>query len=433
MQNPFSQKAYEALMDEMSAKFQTFGAVGREAYHPGLEAMSSYCESLGNPQNKYPCIHVAGTNGKGSTCNMTAAVLASGGKKVGLYTSPHILDFRERMRIVTKDGARLIPQLDVWNFLNANMERMFRQQLSYFEVTTVMAFDFFAREGVDIAVIECGLGGRLDATNIITPKLSIITNIGYDHMDILGNTLPLIAREKAGIIKPGIPVVIGESSPETDPVFDSVAREAGSPLHYADKSACEQVMGGKDEGGTVEGGNVEGTYDLKGSYQKINRRTVACALRVLGIPYDGKVIANAAHICDFHGRWEKVCDNPYTIADIGHNAHGLRYNFTQLENLISSGRFTDLVMVYGSVSDKDVDAVLRILPSEAFVFFTSAANKRAMAAGELMKRSGHCNGMAIPKVKDAVAAAFTKCSNLERPLLYIGGSTYVVSEALTIL
>lgn len=415
------------MLAELFVRFPSFGAKGPEAYKPGLDRVKTILGRMDDPQTRYRCIHVAGTNGKGSTCNMLAAHLAGSGLKVGLYTSPHILDFRERMRTVQCSGGEcsvtLIPRREVWNFIQEYSSDINALELSFFEITTVMAFRWFASEEVDVAVVETGLGGRLDATNVITPYLSVITNIGYDHVDLLGPTLGDIAGEKAGIIKPGIPVVVGESSPDTDEVFRRRAEESGSALFFADRY---------EFGDTVSGAMTRAleVMDLKGIYQEKNLRTVCCALEITGMTPDFDAICAAASICDFHGRWEKLSDSPFTICDIGHNEHGLKYNFRQLDSLLDSGRYSDLVMVYGSVRDKDVDAVLMILPPRAYIYFTAAANHRAMPSDELYARAARKDSESVPDVRDAVRAALERCSSLARPLLYIGGSTYVVSEAL---
>lgn len=553
-QKQYSDTAYEELLAEISAGAPSFASVGAAAYKPGLERMQQMCALMGDPQRDFPSVHVAGTNGKGSTSNMLAAVLASRGMTVGLYTSPHILDFRERMRVVRAPGlsadgpvaeVELIPRRSVWDFMQKYGDDVRRLGLSYFEITTAMALRWFADMGVDAAVIETGLGGRLDATNVVMPVLSVITNIGYDHMDILGSTLAEIAGEKAGIIKPGVPVVVGERGEESDAVFEAVAERCGSQLYFAEDTACGGAceIGSRESGDGASGegacgGDVRGNgacevgagkmmgcccgggidpaellpkMDLRGDYQTKNLTTVLCALGVLGIDTgDGTryALENAARICDFHARWETVRENPRTICDIGHNAHGLRYNFAQLEAMVGAsavenevvvgarvgdsvgtngqnrgkgtagcddapGRYTDLVMVYGSVADKDVDAVLRMLPSCAYIYFTAADNHRAMPAAELAARyealrdagvgdvagcecdpatrveaAPDCKcGAAtsapaaryevVPRVADAVTAALDRCETLQRanrrPLLYIGGSTYVISEALPVV
>lgn len=512
-QKQYSDTAYEELLAEIAAGAPSFASVGAAAYKPGLERMQQMCALMGDPQREFPSVHVAGTNGKGSTSNMLAAVLASRGMTVGLYTSPHILDFRERMRVVRAPGlsadgpvpdVELIPRRSVWDFMQRYGDDVRRLGLSYFEITTAMAFRWFADMGVDAAVIETGLGGRLDATNVVVPVLSVITNIGYDHMDILGSTLAEIAGEKAGIIKPGVPVVVGERGVDSDAVFEAVAERCGSELYFAEDAACwgraceignHEVGAGKVTGCCCGGGidpvELLPKMDLRGDYQAKNLTTVLCALGVLGIDTgDGTryALENAARICDFHARWETVRENPRTICDIGHNAHGLRYNFAQLEAMVEApavengtaagcddapGRYTDMVMVYGSVADKDVDAVLRILPSCAYIYFTAADNHRAMPAAELAARYEALRGAdveaapvcerepmtpveavpdckcgaatpapaaryeVVPRVTDAVTAALDRCEVLQRanrrPLLYIGGSTYVISEALPVV
>lgn len=424
----YSDSAYEGIITQLFNRFPSFQKQGATAYKPGLEHSFEICRRMGDPQKAYPCIHVAGTNGKGSTCNMLAAQFAARGLRVGLYTSPHILDFRERMRVISADGVSLISRQQVWDMIQRFDADFTDLDLSFFEITTALAFRFFADEKVDIAIIETGLGGRLDATNVITPILSVITNIGFDHTDLLGDTLPLIAAEKAGIIKPGVPVVIGESNPETDPVFTGIAASNNAPITFADMASCSE-------------GPVLARMDLKGDYQQKNLRTVMAAMAVLGLETDWQAIENAARICDFHGRWEVLAAEPYTICDIGHNQHGLKYNFAQLEKLLEAGEYSDLVMVYGSVSDKDVDAVLGILPAKARIFFTAADNHRAMPAPQLeqraqavfKKRGEHLNCCVCEKVPSAVEAALQFCSTLAKPLLYIGGSTYVVSEAVEFL
>lgn len=498
----FSDAAYEEMLAEIAAGAPSFASVGAEAYKPGLERMQQMCALMGEPQREFPSVHVAGTNGKGSTSNMLAAVLASRGMTVGLYTSPHILDFRERMRVVRAPGlsaegpvpeVELIPRHSVWDFMQRYGDDVRRLGLSYFEITTAMAFRWFADMGVDAAVIETGLGGRLDATNVLQPVLSVITNIGYDHTDILGSTLAEIAGEKAGIIKAGVPVVIGERGEETDAVFESVAARCGSQLYFAEEArlcgmGCKvaslrreneirsarppqpisdadsatdcKVSSSRRENEirsthpqqSVDADAILAKMDLRGDYQRKNLTTVLCALDVMGVEADVYALENAARICDFHARWETVRENPHTICDIGHNAHGLRYNFAQLEAMVGDNGYTDLVMVYGSVSDKDVDAVLRMLPSCAYIYFTAADNHRAMPAAELAARydtlhSGcECGPVTpapaaryevVPRVTDAVTAALDRCEILQkanrRPLLYIGGSTYVISEALPVV
>jgi dihydrofolate synthase/folylpolyglutamate synthase len=332
--------------------------------------------------------------------------------------------------------------------------------MSFFEITTLMALNWFADQEVDVVVLETGLGGRLDSTNIVTPVLSVITNIGLDHCDMLGGTLPEIAFEKAGIIKPKVPVVIGESHPETDPVFERKVLYTNLPetvfmgnrsmimslLTFADK--VEPTMWDEHE-------DLLSAMDLKGEYQRKNLRTVMAALDVYrGIaPHDlpewdciRKAIADTAARTGFGGRWQKISDDPMTICDIGHNEHGLRYNFAQLESMKAEGECTELIVVYGSVADKDVDSVIHLMPEDAVYVFTQAQGKRALAAESIRDRyDAFCkeNGRS-PKgiyssgtVVDAVSLAYRLAETVKeaggRPLVYVGGSTYVVSEAVAML
>ena len=426
-------------MNSFFSDFKSFQTSGSDAYKPGLDRMLTLDREAGCPHRRYRCIHVAGTNGKGSVSNMIAACLAASGLKVGLYTSPHILDLRERARIRDASGLRLIPEEAVQAWAERWGDRARELPLSFFEVTTSMAFSWFADEGVDVAVIECGLGGRLDSTNIISPELSVITNIGYDHCDILGDTLAQIASEKAGIIKSGVPVVIGECLPETRPVFEAAAAAAGAPLHLAELE-CPPLWERHAE--------LLEAMDLGGNYQRANLRTVLCALSVLGVEPSVDALIHTASLMEFHGRWERLLSDPELICDIGHNAHGLRWNFARLTELTEGGR--PLVMVYGSVADKDVDAVLRLMPRAAMIYFTNAEGSRALPAGECCRRYEDCCAAAglracerrvVPSVADALSAALEYARSLEnagtpseaRPLIYVGGSTYVVAEAIAAL
>lgn len=431
MTEKYSDKAYDDLINKLFSRFQSFQSAGKSAYKPGLERMELLDSLLGHPHKQYRTIHIAGTNGKGSVSNMLASCLSAQGLKVGLYTSPHIEDFRERARI--KDGAQpveLVSKEYVWDFLQQWFPTFENLELSFFEITTALAFSWFASKGVDIAVVECGLGGRLDSTNIITPELSVITNIGLDHCDILGHTLPEIAFEKAGIIKPKVPCVVGESSPETDPIFRQKS-------HYTN-------MPGSDEGllifadayqprGWSSHEEILRNMDLQGIYQSHNLRTVLAAAEKLNIEPPLEAIEHTAERMDFHGRWERLRTRPTVIADIGHNEHGLKYNFAQLNSLLDEGKYSSLIMVYGSVGDKDVDAVLRIIPPRAKVIFTAANNHRALPAEQIKLRYealGLHYGETFVREKVAEACALALSLADEGALVYIGGSTYVVAEAI---
>lgn len=442
-----------------------------DAYKPGLDNMVRFLEVLGNPHKEFRCVHVAGTNGKGSVCNMLASAFAATGCKTGLYTSPHILDFRERMRIVYEvrgDNPKaenkgpwpsgyspdkpiwyLVPKEYVFQFLKQWAGTFDRLRLSFFEITTGMAFKWFADEGVDVAVIEVGLGGRLDSTNVITPELSIITSIGLDHCDLLGDSLEKIAYEKAGIIKPGVPVVIGEYRPETAPVFRQVASERKSPIFFAEESGLRTVYP-KAETSQIR-------LDLQGEYQRANLRTVLTALGVLGMPgragHDEgpslpaatgnltaavrEAIAHTAARTGFGGRWEHLSEDPLVICDIGHNAHALSHNFPQLEGMMESGVYDCLIIVYAVMADKDLDAILPLMPRCAHYIFTTPKGKRALPAAKIQEKYDDYGlrtvypkaAVAIDDVQEAVREALKTASAYKKPIIYIGGSTFAVAEA----
>lgn len=438
---------YDSLVESIFRRFpsvqtSTFG----DAYKPGLEHIEAFCALLGEPQKSFRTIHVAGTNGKGSVANMLASVLSASGFKTGLYTSPHILDFRERMRMAGPDSvASLISEEYVYDFLTKWSDTFDRLELSFFEITTGLAFKWFADQKLDFAVIEVGLGGRLDSTNVITPELSIVTSIGLDHCDLLGDTLEKIAFEKAGIFKRGVPVVIGETLPETEPVFRSrfaeVNREDSPELVFADK-AVPSMWYMKDE--------ILKSMDLRGEYQEKNLRTVLAAVDVLRNVISSaslkdnslvaKAIADTARRMDFHGRWERLFTNPDVICDIGHNAAALKYNFAQLEKNLADGTYTSLIMVYGVMADKDFDSIMPLFPENATWIFTTPDTRRAEPASEILAGySAFCEktGRSISRlyvndsVRDAVAMALKTASAYGgNPLVYIGGSTFVVSEAV---
>ena len=396
----------------------SFQRVGVSGYHPGLESMTDFARFLGDPHKLLRTIHIAGTNGKGSVAHMLASALAFRypGSRVGLYTSPHLVDFRERIRVVSSgkgpDGHhyREIGQEDVVDFMSRCRRFIEERKPSFFEITTAMAFDFFARERVDIAVIETGLGGRLDSTNIIEPELSIITSIGLDHKDILGDTVEKIAREKAGIIKPGVPVVIGDLPPEAEAVAVETASSCGSRL-YRSGELC-----GED----ADPRSIASRADLRSSCQVRNIRTVMTAL-----------------VSGLRGRWERLSQNPEVICDIGHNVQALSETMPQLE-AEAAGRH--IIMVYGMAGDKDVEAVRGLLPLEARYIFTQAQGSRAMPAGQLRElvdasrrergkaEAGAVDSVAVESVEEAVDMAMREAGSSD--LVFIGGSSYVVAEAM---
>ena len=455
MSDIFSEEKYDDMIMRLFNRFPSFQKVGAGAYKPGIANMEFADQLMGHPHRNYRIVHVAGTNGKGSVSNMLASCLAASGLKVGLYTSPHIVDFRERMRVIEDDAFYLISKEDVWSFVQQWKDTFDHLDLSFFEITTLMALDWFAARKVDIVVLETGLGGRLDSTNIVSPILSIITNIGLDHCDMLGGTLPEIAFEKAGIIKPKVPVVVGESHPETDAVFERkvLYTNLPEPDFMGNRNAIMSLLTFADK---VEPSlwayheDVLQRMDLQGEYQRKNLRTVMAALDVLSCngPALPDALVRTAARTGFRGRWEKLSDDPYVICDIGHNEHGLRHNFHQLRRMKEDGECSHLIIVYGSVADKDVDSVMHLMPSDAVYIFTQASSKRALDAESVkMKYLKHCRESscpaaevhAVPVVSEAVSMALSMASDImssdpgARPLIYIGGSTYVVAEAVAIL
>lgn len=460
MDNFFTEEAYESMIGELFCRFPSFQKVGAGAYKPGIANMEFADQMMGHPHRKYRIIHVAGTNGKGSVSNMLASVLSASGVKTGLYTSPHILDFRERMRVVKDGSYELVSREYVWNFIHWWKDTFDHLDMSFFEITTLMALNWFADQEVDVVVLETGLGGRLDSTNIVDPVLSVITNIGLDHCDMLGGTLPEIAFEKAGIIKPKVPVVIGESHPETDSVFERkvLYTNLSEPVFMGNRNMIMSLLTFADKvvpSMWDEHEDLLSAMDLKGEYQRKNLRTVMAALDVYrGIAakdlpdraYAREAISHTAARTGFGGRWQKVSDEPVTICDIGHNEHGLRYNFAQLERMKAEGECTELIIVYGSVADKDVDSVIHLMPEDAVYVFTQAQGKRALAAESICdrydafcKENGrspkgiYCSGTVVDAVSLAYRLAETVKEAGGRPLVYVGGSTYVVSEAVAML
>lgn len=422
----FTRKAYQEKLEALFVRFPSVQNTGfNEAYKPGLQHMYDFDGLLGKPSEKFRSIHVAGTNGKGSVSNMIASALAAKGLRVGLYTSPHIIDFRERMRII--DGrnaackAELVSEAEVWDFICSHEKDFDALDLSFFEITTGMAFDWFAAKEVDFAVIEAGLGGRLDSTNILIPELSIVTSIGLDHCAMLGDTVEAIAGEKAGIFKCGVPALAGAAEPSVAEVFKTKASEVGGRLIFADDSPIPSTE----------------MLDLQGEYQGENLRTALRALEILGYSADGVILDAIAHTAarmDFHGRWEKLYSRPDVICDIGHNPPALKKNFAQLQRLIDSGR--RLIIVYGIMKDKDLSGILPLMPREAHYILVSPGTARAMSADELYQRCleglpedrlENCGGVA-----DGIARAMDiSKKDPENTVIYIGGSTFVVSEAVT--
>ena len=425
---------YETILQEIFLRFPSVQNVPfNQAYKPGLEGMLAFDQALGCPSKALKCIHIAGTNGKGSVANMLASALFACGYRTGLYTSPHIEDFRERARI----NGEMIPKEYVFGFLKQWKPYFEEHSLSFFEITTGLALKWFADEAVDVAVIEVGLGGRLDSTNIITPLLSVVTTIGLDHCSLLGNSLAEIAAEKAGIFKPGVPALVGEATPETLPVFEAHAQ---GPLFIADKnhlpSRTKSFSPEKRSKNFCPTPEIDvfcllQRMDLQAAVQRKNLKTVLSAVELLKNDFPKleeteKVeygIANTAKLMHFHGRWERLREKPLVIADIGHNAQALESNFRQLEASCSEPP----VIVYGIMADKDLDAIIPLMPRRASWIFTTPSTKRALPAAEIAKRAGMPDVRVIDKVADAVKEALRLAG--ETRTIYIGGSTFVVSEA----
>jgi dihydrofolate synthase/folylpolyglutamate synthase len=407
-----------------------FQQVGGAAYKEGLATTVAFDDHLGNPHRKFRTIHVAGTNGKGSTSHTIAAILQESGYKVGLYTSPHLIDFRERIRVNGTPASKEY----VVGFVEKHREFFEPLSPSFFELTTAMAFNYFAEQNVDVAVIEVGLGGRLDCTNIITPELCIITNISPDHTQFLGNTLEEIAAEKAGIIKHGIPAVIGETTPATKAVFESKAHECGAPLIFAEEKKEILAAEPTDSGyryTTAGYGTIEG--ELGGYCQEKNANTILTAtgeLKRNGFTItDDAVRKGFTDVCSLTGlmgRWQKIHENPRIVCDAGHNIGGIKYIAGQL----SAQKCDTLRIVFGMVSDKDISAVLAAMPRNASYYFTQASIKRAMPADELKAKAEEygLQGKCYPSVTQALDAA--KGESTPSDFIFVGGSCFIVADLL---
>lgn len=423
---------YQDTLKYLYESAPMFQQVGSQAYKEGLENTQALDEHFGHPHTQYRTIHIAGTNGKGSCSHTLAAILQEAGYKVGLYTSPHLVDFRERIRI----NGTPISEEYVIDFVDKH--RSFFEPLhpSFFELTTAMAFRYFADEQIEVAIIEVGLGGRLDCTNIITPDLSIVTNISLDHMQFLGNTLAQIASEKAGIIKSGVPVVIGETTPETKPVFLQKAQEVNAPIVFAEEE--QRVEGSRpgDNGiGIVyqnkEYPNLEG--ELGGNYQIKNTNTLLSALaqlKKLHYRIDEQAVrkgfASVTQRTGLMGRWQKLQDAPTLICDTGHNVAGISYIVGQLQQQ----SYRHLHFVIGMVNDKDVRGVLKLLPKEATYYFTKASVQRALPETDLqlLAQEAGLKGDVYPTVETAVQAALKK--SLPEDFIFVGGSSFIVADLL---
>jgi dihydrofolate synthase/folylpolyglutamate synthase len=425
---------YAETVDYLFTRLPMYSRIGVAAYRHDLDNTWQLTEFVGNPQRRFRSVHIAGTNGKGSTSHMLAAIFQQAGYKTGLYTSPHLKDFRERIRI----NGEFITETAVVDFVERVRPLSETMDPSFFELTVVMAFDYFAQQQVDIAIVEVGLGGRLDSTNIITPELSVITNIGYDHMNLLGDTLAKIAFEKAGIIKPGVPVVVGESHPETAPIFEQRAHEEGAPIRFADKQRYisdwdyqrHHLVAGV---ATSPIGDDKQFYtlDLAGIYQTKNLLTVLEAVHALknkgwsiGHQHVERALKQVKKLTGLHGRWEIIHENPDIVLDVAHNEDGIR----QLLQQIEVTDHEELHIVLGMVNDKEISRVLALLPAQAHYYFTRAQIPRALPQHELAAQAGAAGlkGLPYPTVPEALAAA----KNHARPkdLVVVCGSVFVVAE-----
>ncbi len=426
---------YTETTNWMFKKVPMYQRIGASAYKPGLESTLQFFALLNNPQNAIRTIHIAGTNGKGSVSHSLASVFQTAGYKTGLYTSPHLRDFRERIRI----NGEMIPEDKVVQFTENQREPIEKMQLSFFELATGMAFDYFRNEKVDIAIIEVGMGGRLDSTNVITPELSIITNISLDHVQFLGNTLPQIASEKAGIIKPYIPVVIGETQNETHDVFTTKAKETQSEIFFADQMIdCRRIHTKdidyqsfdiwKDNNLLFE--NLH--FPLLGLYQKKNLSTIICAIELLrdkfNLTNENILSGLEGVIRNTHllGRWQILAHSPLVIADTGHNVGGIKETVAQLREMT----FNKLHFVVGMVNDKDISGVLSLLPSNAEYYFCKADIPRGLAAEELQKKAFEfgLRGQTYESVRQAYKSAINNA--YPNDLVFIGGSNFTVAEVI---
>lgn len=422
---------YQETIEYLFNSTPVFEKVGAKAYKPGLQTTETLDKHFGHPHRQFKSIHVAGTNGKGSCSHTLAAILQSEGYKVGLFTSPHLVDFRERIRV----NGECISEQYIIDFVEK--ERRFFEPLhpSFFELTTALAFKYFAEQKVDIAIIEVGLGGRLDCTNIITPILSIITNISKDHTQFLGNTLADIAGEKAGIIKPGVPVIIGEDLPETRPVFQQKAQKENSPIIFAQDENQQEVqkaehINGKMEYTTRTWGKLTG--ELCGDYQAKNMNTILNAVKYLTLVKNKETsikygISHVTELTGLMGRWQKIQDKPLVICDTGHNVGGWQYLAPQ----IKAQACRQLRIVFGMVDDKDVTTVMKMLPKDAIYYWTQATTKRAIKVEKIAElgTSLGLNGNVYPSVNKAFKAA--QADAAEDDFIFVGGSSYIVADFLS--
>ena len=425
---------YQETLNYLYNSTPVFEHVGAVAYKEGLQNTLVLDEHFGHPHTKYKTIHIAGTNGKGSCSHSLASILQEAGYKVGLYTSPHLVDFRERIRV----NGQCISKERVVKFVED--ERKFFEPLhpSFFELTTALAFKHFEEQKVDIAIIEVGLGGRLDCTNIISPILSIITNISFDHTQFLGNTLAKIAGEKAGIIKKGVPVIIGEANEETRPVFQSKANEVNSDIVFAEDNAIVTSSTPMADGGRryYLSNNSTLIGELSGDYQERNMNTILCACNILKhmniIKNDDVIAKGLTNICKntgLLGRWQTIQNNPTVVCDTGHNVGGWNYLAPQIKRQ----QCNQLRIVFGMVDDKDIDSVMCLLPKNAIYYWTQADSKRAIKAERVAEIAikHDLRGEMFDNVEVAYTKALQDSNNDD--FVFVGGSSYIVADLLTFL
>ena len=432
---------YPETVDYLFSQLPMYSKIGAAAYKEDLHNSVAICDALNNPQNKFKSIHIAGTNGKGSTSHLLAAILQEAGYKTGLYTSPHLKDFRERIKI----NGTMVSESFVIDFVKRTSSLVEQIQPSFFELTMAMAFDYFAQQAVDIAIIETGLGGRLDSTNIITPILSVITNIGFDHMNILGDTLVKIAGEKAGIIKQSVPVVIGEYSEETKRVFETKAAECNAPIYFAQeeysivdyKHSLRQL-----DCSVIDKEKNEKTFyslDLNGLYQLKNLLTILATVRELQkqgffIPLETKknALSNVKTLTGLHGRWELIADNPFIVLDVAHNEDGMKQILSQTNIFLEANddgtSKNKLHFILGMAKDKELSKVLNLMPRDANYYFTAAHIPRAIPSIELMMKAAEYGlpGLHFENVNDAIQEA--KKRALQNDLIVVCGSVFLVGE-----
>ncbi len=425
---------YQETLDYMFSQLPMFQRIGSAAYKDNLDNTIAICELLDHPENKFRSIHIAGTNGKGSTSHMIASILQDAGYRVGLYTSPHLKDFRERIKI----NGEMISESFVIDFIERYKDDFEKIQPSFFEMTVGLAFDYFSKSNIDIAVIEVGLGGRLDSTNVITPEVSVITNISFDHTALLGNTLEKIATEKAGIIKKDVPVVVGETHPETKTVFENISTLNKTDIVFADQELkatnlryTPSLMMDIHLNGSIKFKDLESA--LSGQYQEKNIKTVIAAIELLKqkkfIIKEENVRRGIKHVVKntgLSGRWQILSNTPLTIADTGHNEAGIKEILEQ----ISKTPHDHLHFVIGMVNDKDISTILKMLPKNATYYFCRANIPRALAAQELKQQAEkeELHGESFLTVKDALSAAQLNAG--VNDLVFVGGSTFTVAEVV---